>query len=92
ATRAAARRCGAVVVFKGADTVVAHPDGTARISLPGDPWLSTAGTGDVLAGAIGALLAAGVADAASAGVWLHGAAARLVPKPFLADDLALALG
>lgn len=92
AARAAARRCRATVVFKGSDTVIARTDGTASLALPGDPWLSTAGTGDVLAGAIGAMMAAGVDDPAAAGVWLHGEAARLLPKPFLADDLAMALG
>jgi NAD(P)H-hydrate repair Nnr-like enzyme with NAD(P)H-hydrate dehydratase domain len=91
AARIAAERSGAIVVFKGADTVVAHPDGKAAISLPGNGWLSTAGTGDVLAGTIGAMLAAGRDDAAEAGVWLHGAAAWRLGGPFLADDLARAL-
>ncbi|MGJ3649844.1 NAD(P)H-hydrate dehydratase [Sphingomonas sp. GlSt437] len=90
-TRAAARRAGATVVFKGADTVIAAPDGTARLALAGDPWLSAAGTGDVLAGAIGAMLAARIAEPAAAGVWLHGAAARRLTGPYLADDLAIAL-
>jgi len=92
AARAAARTAHATVVFKGADTVIAHRDGKASIGMPGDPWLSTAGTGDVLAGTIGAMLATGMEQAAEAGVWLHGDAARRLRGPFLADDLAQAIG
>ena len=93
AARAAAHRSGAVVVFKGPDTIIAAPDGQAVVAGPASSWLSTAGTGDVLAGAIGAMLAAGRAplDAAAAGVWLHGAAARRLGVAFIADDLARAL-
>jgi hydroxyethylthiazole kinase-like uncharacterized protein yjeF len=88
--RAAAARTGAVIVDKGADTVIAAPDGRAAIAPPASSWLSTAGTGDVLAGAIGALLARGMPpfDAATAGVWLHGRAAGLAGPAFVADDLA----
>ncbi len=92
-TRAAAKAANAIVVFKGADTVIAAPDGSVRIAPAASDWLSTAGTGDVLAGAIGAMLAAGLApfDAAAAGVWLHADAARRLGPAFIADDLALAL-
>jgi hydroxyethylthiazole kinase-like uncharacterized protein yjeF len=91
--RDAAARTGAVVVFKGADTVIAAPDGRARLAPGASDWLSTAGTGDVLAGAIGAMLAAGLDPlaAAAAGVWLHSEAARRSGPAFIADDLADAL-
>jgi hydroxyethylthiazole kinase-like uncharacterized protein yjeF len=93
ATRRAARQSGAVIVHKGADTVIAAPDGQAILCPEASPWLSTAGTGDVLAGAIGAMLAAGLEPlaAAEAGVWLHAQAARRLGKAFIADDLADAL-
>ncbi|MGV3457974.1 NAD(P)H-hydrate dehydratase [Sphingomonas sp.] len=93
-TQDAAARSGAVVVFKGADTVIARPDGWANVAPMGNPWLSVAGTGDVLAGAIAAMLAQESWDplrAASDGVWLHGQAARLLDRCFLADELADAL-
>jgi hydroxyethylthiazole kinase-like uncharacterized protein yjeF len=91
--RDAATRANAIVVFKGADTVIAAPDGRVRIAQDASDWLSTAGTGDVLAGAIGAMLATKLdpLDAASAGVWLHGDAARRLGPAFIADDLAEAL-
>ncbi len=91
--RAAAQSANAVVVFKGADTVIAAPDGRARIATAASAWLSTAGSGDVLAGAIAACLATGLdpLDAAAAGVWLHGEAARRCGVAFIADDLARAL-
>ena len=91
--RDAATRANAVVVFKAADTVIAAPDGRVRVARGASDWLSTAGTGDVLAGAIGAMLAAKVdpLDAACAGVWLHGDAARRLGAAFIADDLAEAL-
>jgi hydroxyethylthiazole kinase-like uncharacterized protein yjeF len=92
-TRDAAVRADTVVVFKGADTVVAAPDGRVRIAHGASDWLSTAGTGDVLAGAIGAMMAARLDPfaAACAGLWLHGDAARRSGPAFIADDLADAL-
>ena len=79
-----------IVVAKGADTVIAAPDGRATLSQLGSSWLSTAGTGDVLAGTIASRLASGadVFEAACEGVWLHGHAARLCPAPFTAGQLA----
>lgn len=75
--REAAERFAAVVLLKGRHTLVAAPDGRVRVSTSGVPWLATAGSGDVLAGVCGALLAAGLDpfDAGSVGAWLHGAAA-----------------
>ena len=84
ATEEAATRWGQVVVLKGATTVVAEPEGRSALNDGGNPALATAGTGDVLAGAIAGLLAQGLApfEAAVLGVYLHSAAGRLV-----ADDL-----
>ncbi|WP_210439985.1 NAD(P)H-hydrate dehydratase [Nocardioides xinjiangensis] len=75
--REAARRWECVVLLKGHHTLVADPGGRVRVTTTGVPWLATAGAGDVLAGLVGALLAAGLEphDAASVGSWLHGAAA-----------------
>lgn len=89
-TRQAATELGAVVVLKGPTTVIAHPDGRALISVAGDQRLATAGTGDVLAGTIGAGLALGLDPlwAAGLGVELHGQAATLGPAVGLtAGDL-----
>jgi hydroxyethylthiazole kinase-like uncharacterized protein yjeF len=87
--RAAAERTGAVVIYKGADTVIAAPDGRVVAAWPGSPWLATAGTGDVLAGACGAMLAGGgdAFDAAVAAVGWHIAAARRIGPGLVADDL-----
>lgn len=91
--RAAARGCGATVVLKGADTVVAHPDGRARVACDHVGWLATAGSGDVLAGLVGALLAHGHVPfvAATDAVWLHTDAARRAGPGLIADDLVAAL-
>ncbi|HET9511848.1 MAG TPA: NAD(P)H-hydrate dehydratase [Sphingomonas sp.] len=89
ATREAARITGATIVHKGPDTVVAYPDGRAVVSAGTNPGLSTAGTGDVLAGTIGARMAggAGGSDPVAAGVWLHARAADHIGATFAVDAL-----
>jgi hydroxyethylthiazole kinase-like uncharacterized protein yjeF len=86
---AAAKISGSVIVFKGPDTVIACPDGRARVAQSGPGWLATAGTGDVLAGIVAALLASGRTpyDSASAAVWLHAEAARLAGPALIADEI-----
>ncbi len=90
---AAAHRSGAVVVYKGPDTLVAAPDGRVGFAPPAPAWLATAGTGDVLAGVIAAMRARGLPgfEAACAGVWLHGRAAEIAGPQMIADDLASAI-
>jgi NAD(P)H-hydrate epimerase len=96
--REAARRAQAIVVLKGDDTIVAAPDGTVAVNPLAAPMLATAGTGDVLGGVIGALLAKGLDPfaAAAAGVRVHAAAGRLAgervgPDGVIAGDVAAAL-
>ena len=94
AAKAAAEAWGQVVVLKGARTVIAEPDGTVTVAPFENPALATGGTGDVLAGIIGALLAQGLkpGPAARLGVYLHGAAGesirdRIGDAGLLASDL-----
>lgn len=93
ATREAAVRAGCVVLCKGADTVIAAPDGLAAIHSAAQdraaPWLATAGSGDVLAGFITGLLARGFPpfDAACTAAWLHVECARSFGPGLIAEDL-----
>ena len=94
ASRDLAKATGAVVLLKGPTTVIAHPDGSVLLSAAGDQRLATAGTGDVLAGIIGALLAQKLDafHAAALGAELHGRAARLGSATgLLASDIGTLL-
>jgi len=90
-----ARHSGSVVVLKGHRSAIAHPDGRLSFNASGNPGMATAGSGDVLTGVVGALLARGMDpfDAARLGVWLHGRAGDLAereigPAGFLAGEIA----
>jgi len=88
-----ARRSGAVVIYKGSDTLIASPDGRLGFRPPAPAWLASAGTGDVLAGLTAAMRARGLPafEAACAAVWLHGRAAEIAGPQMIADDLADAI-
>jgi NAD(P)H-hydrate repair Nnr-like enzyme with NAD(P)H-hydrate dehydratase domain len=92
--RRAAEQLGVTVLLKGSTTLVADPDGRTRVNPTGTPLLATAGSGDVLAGAIGGLLARGLSalDAAGCAAFLHGLSARLAADgaPVHAGDLITA--
>ncbi len=91
----AAERFGAIVLLKGADTIVRAPDGATVVCDTGPPSLATAGTGDVLTGVVGAFLAKGLdaTDAAVAAAVAHGLAAAAVPHQagLVASDVVAAL-
>jgi hydroxyethylthiazole kinase-like uncharacterized protein yjeF len=89
----AARRSGAVVVYKGPDTLVASPDGRLGFAPTAPAWLASAGTGDVLSGMVATMRARGMPsfDAARAAVSLHGRAAEIAGPQMIADDLVAAI-
>ncbi|MBC7522120.1 MAG: NAD(P)H-hydrate dehydratase [Sandarakinorhabdus sp.] len=89
AAQAAAIASDAVVVLKGAETIIAAPDGRAAVNTHAAAWLATAGSGDALTGIIAGLIAQGLApfDAARAGVWLHGDCGIRGGPGLIADDI-----
>lgn len=91
--REAARRMQAVIIYKGADSVIASPDGRVAINANGTPWLATAGSGDVLSGIIAALIAQGLPsfEAACKAVWLHAEAGHFMGAYLTADELPWAV-
>ncbi|QJU59723.1 NAD(P)H-hydrate dehydratase [Sphingomonas sp. AP4-R1] len=97
AARKAAAESGALVLLKGATSIVAAPDGRALVGPVASPWLATAGTGDVLAGVCGAMLAQAAwhgfdpLEAVGAAIWLHARAAELAGPAMIADDLLWSL-
>jgi len=88
--RRAAAELGVTLLLKGNRTLIVEPGGAARVNTTGTPWLGSAGTGDVLTGLAGSLLAAGLGplDAGSVAAYLHGRAGQLAPHPLAASDLA----
>lgn len=93
-SKAAAKLTNSVVIYKGADTVIASPDGRVSINCNAPPWLATAGSGDVLTGAIAAMHAQGmpIFESCLAAVWLHSQAATTLGYPMTAEQLSIQMG
>ena len=89
AAKAAAKQAGCIILLKGPDTVIAAPEGQVIINTHAVPQLATAGSGDVLAGIIGGLLAQGMKPflAAAAGAWIHGDTSMRLGAGLIAEDL-----